>query len=91
MANLEQFACKKCNKRFMIQSSLTRHIKNVHENPNLSFPCDQCDKVLALHSSLLRHKKSVHGDEGQYSCQECDFLGLRLVSNFCCTICKEML
>ena len=62
--------CDICNKLFSNKSSLTRHIKSVHEK--IKFKCEICDKELSRKDDLQRHKLSVHSKSIELECVVCE-------------------
>ena len=79
--------CDICNKLFSIKSSLTKHIKNVHEK--IKFKCEICGKELSRKDKLQRHKKTVHlrSSEFEYTVCEKKFNrkeNLQAHKNVCC-------
>ena len=62
--------CNLCNKLFSNKSSLTKHIKSVHEK--IKFKCEICDKELLRKDDLQRHKKTVHWRSSEFKCVVCE-------------------
>ena len=62
--------CNLCNKLFSNKSSLTKHIKSVHEK--IKFKCEICDKELSRKDDLQRHKKTVHWRSSEFECTVCE-------------------
>ena len=55
--------CEECNKGFITDKELERHMEQhrayrAHQVP--TFPCDECPKVLSRKSGLWTHKNTVH-------------------------------
>lgn len=53
------FACKQCSKRFASHSSLSTHVKRIHEK-KLDHVCEICSRGYPLASELRKHIKRVH-------------------------------
>ena len=62
--------CDICNKLFSNKSSLTKHIKSVHEK--IKFKCEICDKEFSQEDNLQRHKKAVHSKNIEFKCVVCE-------------------
>lgn len=45
----------------MRKTSLRRHIKDVHVQPNQQLPCDVCHKLFKTTNSLKTHLVMMHG------------------------------
>ena len=58
------------DKLFSNKSSLTKHIKNVHEK--IKFKCEICGKELSQKDKLQRHKKTVHWSSSEFECTVCE-------------------
>ena len=60
--------CEECDKGFLTDKELERHMEQhrayrAHQVP--TFPCDECPKVLASKSSRWSHKNTVHSKKKQ--------------------------
>ena len=67
-----QFSCNQCDKRYMDNTGLNRHIQRVHDG--VKFSCDQCDKQFAQKWTLKMHIESVHSGIEHFYCNLCDKL-----------------
>ena len=56
---IEQMSCRICHRFFKKQSTLLRHMQNVHDKKNAFF-CDECDFGSPDFSILEKHKTEVH-------------------------------
>ena len=56
---VEQFACDACLKVFVRKDSLSRHVKEQHENGKEHVACDICGKKI-LSRNLRDHLKTQH-------------------------------
>ena len=74
------YLCNKCDKQFSLSSSLTRHIKSVHEE--IRYPCNQCEKTFRESRNVTRHIQSVH-DGVKYQCDLCYAVYSQLVKLQC--------
>ena len=79
--------CDICNKLFSNKSSLTKHIKSVHEK--IKFKCEICGKELSRKDKLQRHKKTVHWGSSEFECTVCEKKfsrkeNLQAHENVCC-------
>ena len=66
----ERFECKSCGKKFTLNESLRRHVKEVHGNQ--IFPCPECDFVGRRQDSLNYHLQWKHC-EMKSTCDECGY------------------
>lgn len=65
---LKPFQCNYCDKAFISESSLTKHVRShTGERP---FPCKLCNKSFSQSSGLYTHMKS-HSTERPYQCDLC--------------------
>lgn len=51
--------CPTCGKKFILKSSLDRHLEQHKQEPHL-FSCDECEFKTKRKDSLLRHRRRVH-------------------------------
>ena len=65
-----RYECKTCQKKFMYQSHLNRHIQSKHEG--VKYSCDKCDYQATQPHHLTTHFQSKHEDI-RYACDECDY------------------
>ena len=68
----EKYKCNKCDYKCPCKSSLTKHIKQVHDKIKDN-ECPECDFKCSTNGHLQRHIKSVHDKIKDYECPECDF------------------
>lgn len=64
-----------CEKRFIIEQHLKRHIETVHgfvERQNVKCDHPDCEKVYASRDSMKKHFKQVHLMPKTYDCPQCD-------------------
>jgi len=60
--------CDQCNKEFYDRSTLSKHVRSVHEG--VKYPCVQCNHKATTSSHLLQHIRAIH--EGiKYPCDQC--------------------
>ena len=59
MKNQKILKCDKCEKQFISNPKLRRHIDGVHERQK-NVQCETCDKQFFDKSHLKRHKQYVH-------------------------------
>ena len=52
--------CLYCDKEFLVQSYLEKHIKTIHTQTE-TFKCNKCDKLFSQKKHLKRHRENVHG------------------------------
>lgn len=85
--------CSVCEKKFSHKRSLTRHVREVHQEKS-DVKCPKCSKPVKNRRSLLRHIKNMHGPEKKQS--KCDRLRLNrsrrnevVKRRFKCRQCKE--
>ena len=64
------FDCEQCDYQATTQTSLTKHIKSVHESA--IYVCDQCDYMTMWQSNLTNHIKVKH-ECVRYACDQCDY------------------
>ena len=62
--------CDICNKLFSNKSSLTKHIKSVHEK--IKFKCEICTKNFTKKENLLSHKRNIHSKSTEFECTVCE-------------------
>ena len=71
----ENLRCLQCRKLFSCRSSLSEHIKRMHDQAK-PHQCSQpgCQEKFGLKRDLKKHMMKVHGFEKPYSCieQNCD-------------------
>ena len=66
-----KFQCDECNAAYSLQSTLTLHIKTVHQK--IKYKCEICNYEATQKTHLNSHKKSVH--QGiKYPCNICNRL-----------------
>jgi hypothetical protein len=65
------FPCDKCDKEFVSQYKLNRHITRVHSEQ--TYPCTICEEVFSRSDTLKRHIKQVHdkNEEDTVECEQC--------------------
>ena len=64
----ETFTCETCDKEFYGRTTLTRHIKHVHEERQ--FECKHCHKKFSKRWNLRIHL-NIHTGDKPYSCGVC--------------------
>ena len=65
-----RYECEPCQKTFIRQKYLTKHIQSKHEG--VKYACDQCDYQANYQDNLTHHVQSKH--EGvKYPCDKCDY------------------
>lgn len=59
---LKGYECPKCQKTFAKASTLSGHIRDIHEEPGATYTCNYpgCEKVYARQQTLKWHQKQVH-------------------------------
>ncbi|KAM7347684.1 uncharacterized protein ACRADG_007198 [Cochliomyia hominivorax] len=59
------FRCQICNIIFSGRSTLTKHMRNTHNNymPKHRWACDKCDKTFEIRQILTRHKNVAHSKQ----------------------------
>ena len=67
----ERLECKSCGKKFTLEESLRRHVKEVHGN-RMFLPCPECDFVGRRQDSLNYHLQWKHC-EMKSTCDECGY------------------
>ena len=69
---IKNFKCESCDKTFVSQGELTRHVKDVHLKIR-SIRCDLCNKDLAGgFFNLKKHMRRIHeGNEKLFKCDHC--------------------
>ena len=65
-----KYDCNQCDYRATKKSSLTRHIKSVHEG--VKYDCNKCDYRATRLDNLTAHIKSIHKGI-KYDCNQCDY------------------
>jgi uncharacterized Zn-finger protein len=61
--------CPECDKKLSCGSSLTRHIKSVHDKiKNHLCSYDECELKFTSKSDLVRHVKYIHMKEKKFKC-----------------------
>ena len=95
------FWCKKCDKKFKLNTSLQKHIINHHEKPKSSFSCEKCGKRFVKKVYLTNHQTRFHNLSKPLLCEICGdrFLSSssmkkhmdihKGVKNFTCTKCEK--
>ena len=64
-----EFKCNICEKNFITQYTLYRHVDEVHGDKAL--PCPQCPKVFKRNDNLRDHLHSLHGTFQEFAITEC--------------------
>ena len=59
------------SKKFIIQSLVTKHVKNVHEKKRYH-KCELCGKAFTKAGHLKTHINSVHNGQKYYKCNSCE-------------------
>lgn len=54
-----QFECSYCEKRFVKNDILRKHVNDLHEQ-NRAMPCKECNEIFYKRSDYRRHLKHVH-------------------------------
>ena len=67
----EKIVCRKCLKRFQLESQLTRHILYEHEHPAIK-ECIVCGKEFDHNWQLKVHMDQIHEKEENLKCKFCD-------------------
>ncbi|XP_050521795.1 zinc finger protein OZF-like [Daktulosphaira vitifoliae] len=67
-SSIKLHSCNSCKKDFSTKSSLSRHIRLVHQK-NIMFRCNQCDYT-TIQPSNLRYHKSFHNAQS-FICHFC--------------------
>lgn len=64
--------CPSCSECFTRQSSLGRHVANVHQASTTarSHVCDRCDKLFSRRDTLERHRRQHEGKDNE-ACRYC--------------------
>ena len=93
------FECKECGNKYKSKSTLSNHVKRVHEKI-LPFHCGDCGKRFYTRGDKEKHE-SIHSKEKTFSCEICSKMfrrkddvkkHLRIHSNvkpFCCKFCDK--
>ena len=63
-----QHHCGECGKPFSSASSLSLHIRSVHNK--VKYPCGKCSKQFTQKIGLKLHIQSAH-EGGKYACDQC--------------------
>jgi|GEM_PF-3962223 len=64
----QKLACKYCNKLFMYQGYLNKHLQNIH-HASLTYSCTHCDYVASKENEWLKHSWEAHGNNKPYECK----------------------
>ncbi|XP_063706888.1 zinc finger protein 808-like [Culicoides brevitarsis] len=64
--SIYKFPCNKCERSYMVKSSLKRHQTLAH-----GFICDVCDKVFDNDHKLKKHQFIFHSTDGPFKCTIC--------------------
>ena len=67
-----RFSCVECDYKCAINSTLQRHIKQVH-NQIKDYKCELCEYKCSSNSDLQKHIKAVHDNIKDFECDKCDF------------------
>ena len=68
----ESFPCKICNYEARCKSTLSTHVKNVHQKSE-QIICTECNKSIQK-EYLPQHMKLLHtAEQTQYNCKICNF------------------
>ena len=66
--------CKVCGNKFSSVSTLTKHHKDYHEDPDKIHQCDICKAIVSNASYLKKHKRNSHGkDNKRHKCEQCNY------------------
>lgn len=68
--NEKPVPCQLCNKIFKNIFRLNNHLRNKHDNDDVTFTCDECGKEFSHVNGLRRHSK-IHNEEKQFKCELC--------------------
>ena len=61
--------CDKCDMRFINNTRLTDHIRNVHDKIDLT--CPECPMTFKTSGQLYRHKNLAHSQDDRFECKYC--------------------
>ena len=64
------YACPHCAAKFPVASSLTRHVRTVHEKRS-DHACPHCPSAFGAKGTLTRHIKVVHEKRRDHACPHC--------------------
>ena len=67
----KSFKCTICDKSFIDEAGLLRHIAVEHE-VKIPFKCSKCDQILNDKTLLQRHLNKIHGIKEDLYCNICD-------------------
>lgn len=67
----EEIKCEKCNKIFVSDDKLQRHVKIAHQKPQKLFQCLVCSKQFNTNRVLRNHYNHKHSDQRKYHCDLC--------------------
>lgn len=68
---LHTFKCKDCDKEYLQESQLQRHVASNHTEAK-SHQCRECHASFSHISSLRQHSSFVHSTERRHSCTLCE-------------------
>ncbi|XP_071115497.1 uncharacterized protein [Haliotis cracherodii] len=68
--NRKELSCPHCNVKYLTNSYLQKHIRNVHDH-TFKCTCDVCGKSYKSFSAMSTHRK-IHQD-GEQKCPYCDY------------------
>jgi superfamily II DNA/RNA helicase len=76
----KEYHCFKCNNRYDLESSLTRHIRTKHSEIDITkfkskFECKKCGRYFKYNKNLKYHIKKVKCLDKKFNCPKC--VGLR--------------
>lgn len=64
--DLYKFPCNRCERSYMVKSSLKRHMTISH-----GFTCEDCDKTFDDDIKLKKHRFIFHSTDGPFNCNIC--------------------
>ena len=72
--DLERFAqCMICQKKFLYESGLKRHMSSHKSKEELRFQCENCDYKADHWDMMDKHERTVHLKEKQFACKLCSY------------------